>query len=99
MLRTFPQYTRPFEPWSDIARNYPGHIEVLRFRRQRDQDRAFFCTRRRSHAPYDKVLCFPVRPPILAFVTVTFFFKTISVLKQYDTVMPYDFYHTRDVLS
>jgi hypothetical protein len=35
--RTFPQYTRPFEPWSDIARDHPGHLEVVRFLRQRDR--------------------------------------------------------------
>jgi hypothetical protein len=54
--RTFPQYTRPFEPWSDIARDYPGHLEVVRFQRQREQDRAFMWTRRRSHASCDKAI-------------------------------------------
>jgi hypothetical protein len=54
--RNFPQYTRPFEPWSDIARDYPGHLEVVRFLRQLEQDRAFMCTRRRSHAPSDKAI-------------------------------------------
>jgi hypothetical protein len=24
--RTFPQYTRPFEPWSDISRDNSGHL-------------------------------------------------------------------------
>ena len=49
--RIFPQYTRPFEPWSDIAPNYPDNLEVLRFHSQREQDRAFIWTRQRSHAP------------------------------------------------
>jgi hypothetical protein len=24
--QTFPQYTRPFDPWYDIARDYPGNL-------------------------------------------------------------------------
>jgi hypothetical protein len=49
--RKFPLYTRPFKIWSDIARGYPGHLEVHMFQRQREQERAFMWTRRRCSAP------------------------------------------------
>jgi hypothetical protein len=53
---TFPQYTRTFEPWTVIARDYPSHVEVLRFQRQHEQDRAFMWTRRHSQYPCDKAI-------------------------------------------
>jgi hypothetical protein len=54
--RTFPQYTWPFKACSDISRDYPGDLEVIRFQWQREQGRAFMWTCRRSHAPWDKAI-------------------------------------------
>jgi hypothetical protein len=51
--RNFPQYTRPFDSWEAIARIYPNHLEVHRFMRQPEVDRASLWYRRRAHAPCD----------------------------------------------
>jgi hypothetical protein len=51
--RKFPQYTRPFDLWEAIARIYPNQLEVHRFMRQPEVDRARLWYRRRAHAPCD----------------------------------------------
>jgi hypothetical protein len=40
--RNFPQYTRPFDSWEEIVQTYLNHIEVKRFLRQPEADRASF---------------------------------------------------------
>ena len=51
--RQFPQYTRPFASWEEIAQTHPSHLEVHRFMRQPEAERAGLWYRRRAHAPCD----------------------------------------------
>jgi hypothetical protein len=51
--RTFPQYTLPFASWEEIAQNNPDHLEVRRFMRQPEADRANWWYRRCAHAHCD----------------------------------------------
>jgi hypothetical protein len=51
--RKVPQYTRPFDSWEAIARIYPNLLEVHRFMRQPEVDRASLWYQRRAHAPRD----------------------------------------------
>jgi hypothetical protein len=52
-FRRFPQYTQPFTPWDEIARNHPQHLEVQRFTRYQGTERSAAWLSRRSHAPCD----------------------------------------------
>jgi hypothetical protein len=52
-VRRFPQYTQPFAPWDEMARNHPQNLEVQSFERYRDSERAAAWLSRRYHAPCD----------------------------------------------
>ena len=46
-------YRRPFTSWATIVATYPDHLEVRRFLRFPETERAELWRRRRSHAPCD----------------------------------------------
>jgi len=51
-----PPGVRPFESWTEIERDYPGHLDVLRFQALPEDLRAGAWLNRRRHAPYDELI-------------------------------------------
>jgi hypothetical protein len=47
---------RPFSPWEFIQRRVPENLEVRRFKQITEERRAKSWHRRRSHAPYDRLV-------------------------------------------